>query len=41
MVLPPGGFFVLGSWLLLFALWADRRQRKRTQAKAQLAAGRN
>jgi electron transport complex protein RnfE len=27
MVLPPGGFFVLGSWLLLFAWWA-RRQRQ-------------
>jgi Na+-translocating ferredoxin:NAD+ oxidoreductase subunit E len=29
MVLPPGGFFVLGSWLLLFA-WLE--QRKRTRA---------
>lgn len=25
MVLPPGGFFVLGSWLLLFA-WLERRK---------------
>jgi Na+-translocating ferredoxin:NAD+ oxidoreductase subunit E len=25
MVLPPGGFFVLGSWLLFFA-WLARRQ---------------
>jgi len=25
MVLPPGGFFVLGGWLLLFAWWAKRR----------------
>lgn len=25
MVLPPGGFFVLGSWLLLFA-WIKRRK---------------
>jgi len=25
MVLPPGGFFVLGAWLLLFAWWARRR----------------
>jgi Na+-translocating ferredoxin:NAD+ oxidoreductase subunit E len=25
MVLPPGGFFVLGSWLLLFS-WMKRRQ---------------
>jgi electron transport complex protein RnfE len=25
MVLPPGGFFVLGAWLLLFAWWARRK----------------
>jgi electron transport complex protein RnfE len=25
MVLPPGGFFVLGSWLLLFNWWRTRR----------------
>ena len=25
MVLPPGGFFVLGSWLLVFSLWAARK----------------
>ena len=29
MVLPPGGFFVLGSWLLAFAWW---ERRKRLQA---------
>jgi electron transport complex protein RnfE len=28
MVLPPGGFFVLGLWLLVFAAWGRRRQRK-------------
>jgi Na+-translocating ferredoxin:NAD+ oxidoreductase subunit E len=28
MVLPPGGFFVLGSWLLLFA-WLERRKQRR------------
>jgi Na+-translocating ferredoxin:NAD+ oxidoreductase subunit E len=28
MVLPPGGFFVLGTWLLLFAAFERRRQRK-------------
>ena len=28
MVLPPGGFFVLGSWLLVFAGWERRRLRK-------------
>ena len=25
MVLPPGGFFVLGAWLLVFAWWARRK----------------
>ncbi len=28
MVLPPGGFFVLGCWLLLFAAIERRKQRK-------------
>lgn len=28
MVLPPGGFFVLGAWLLLFAALERRKQRK-------------
>jgi len=28
MVLPPGGFFVLGSWLLFFA-WNERRKQVR------------
>ena len=28
MVLPPGGFFVLGLWLLVFAAWARRKERK-------------
>jgi electron transport complex protein RnfE len=37
MVLPPGGFFVLGIWLLLFALW-ERRRRNRSQAQTLLAA---
>lgn len=27
MVLPPGGFFVLGSWLLFFAWWEKRKRR--------------
>ncbi len=35
MILPPGGFFVLGSWLLLFA-WL-RRRRERIAAAAQEA----
>jgi len=28
MVLPPGGFFVLGMWLLVFSAWGRWRQRK-------------
>lgn len=35
MVLPPGGFFVLGMWLLVFAAWGRWRQRRRArQAEA-------
>lgn len=30
MVLPPGGFFVLGMWLLLFA-WLKRRAERKAQ----------
>ncbi|NWG30312.1 MAG: electron transport complex subunit E [Rhodocyclaceae bacterium] len=33
MVLPPGGFFVLGLWLLLFAAWGRWRQRRQGAAK--------
>jgi len=28
MLLPPGGFFVLGAWLLLFSWWARRSEGK-------------
>jgi electron transport complex protein RnfE len=28
MVLPPGGFFVLGGWLLLFSLLRSRKEAK-------------
>jgi electron transport complex protein RnfE len=31
MVLPPGGFFVLGAWLLIFAAIARRRQTGKVQ----------
>jgi len=31
MVLPPGGFFVLGMWLLIFAAWGRWRQRRQAQ----------
>jgi len=34
MILPPGGFFVLGAWLLLFSYLRERRQRKRSVAIA-------
>ena len=27
MILPPGGFFVLGGWLLIFAWFRQRRER--------------
>ena len=33
MVLPPGGFFVLGAWLLLFATLERRKQRKLAEAQ--------
>ncbi|MFA4970674.1 MAG: electron transport complex subunit E, partial [Sulfuritalea sp.] len=32
MVLPPGGFFVLGAWLLFFS-WIERRKLRRQSAK--------
>lgn len=31
MILPPGGFFVLGSWLLIFALIKQRKTQHETQ----------
>ena len=30
-LLPGGGFFTLGLWLLLFAGWRDRRKRRQAQ----------
>ena len=36
MVLPPGGFFVLGAWLLLFSWW---KRRSPTVAAPQAAEG--
>jgi electron transport complex protein RnfE len=30
MALPPGGFFVLGAWLLLFAWFKERSARRKT-----------
>ena len=34
MILPPGGFFVLGTWLLIFAWVRQRRERSQLQAEA-------
>ncbi|WP_006787946.1 electron transport complex subunit RsxE [Thiorhodospira sibirica] len=31
MLLPPGGFFVLGAWLLLFAWIKERQMQRKTQ----------
>ncbi|MCP5427896.1 MAG: electron transport complex subunit E [Chromatiaceae bacterium] len=31
MVLPPGGFFVIGAWLLLFSWLKERKQRRVVQ----------
>jgi electron transport complex protein RnfE len=40
MVLPPGGFFVTGAWLLVFAWLKERKQRKiEEQAEALHAIG--
>ncbi len=35
MVLPPGGFFVLGAWLLLFAWWRRRKEQRGPLAEGQ------
>ena len=34
MILPPGGFFVLGSWLLVFSWFRQRRERKMIEREA-------
>jgi electron transport complex protein RnfE len=39
MVLPPGGFFVLGGWLLLFS-WVERRKQRKLSGKL-VEAGQN
>jgi electron transport complex protein RnfE len=33
MILPPGGFFVLGAWLLLFEYLKQRKERKLLNAE--------
>jgi electron transport complex protein RnfE len=37
MVLPPGGFFVLGAWLLFFS-WLERRKLRKQSGKSAEAA---
>ncbi|HHH38349.1 MAG TPA: RnfABCDGE type electron transport complex subunit E [Sedimenticola sp.] len=39
MILPPGGFFVLGSWLLLFEWIKQRRARRSVPAEGATAHG--
>ena len=39
MVLPPGGFFVLGAWLLVFAWWEQRKRRLAATTTAAVATG--
>lgn len=39
MLLPPGGFFVLGSWLLFFAMLEKRKQRRLEAAQASAIKG--
>lgn len=34
MLLPPGGFFVLGGWLLIFA-WQEKRKQRRLSGEVQ------
>ncbi|MFP4130180.1 MAG: electron transport complex subunit RsxE [Halorhodospira sp.] len=40
MLLPPGGFFVLAGWLLLFAWIKERRDQRAKTAKEATADGR-
>jgi electron transport complex protein RnfE len=39
MILPPGGFFVLGGWLLLFNWYRQRRERKLMEQQGATAGG--
>ncbi|MEW8431214.1 MAG: electron transport complex subunit RsxE, partial [gamma proteobacterium symbiont of Ctena orbiculata] len=35
MLLPPGGFLVLGAWLLLFEWMKQRKERAELEAAAE------
>jgi electron transport complex protein RnfE len=37
MILPPGGFFVLGGWLLLFNWFSERSKQNNKSAKAAVS----
>lgn len=39
MILPPGGFFVLGAWLLLFEWLKQRKERKLLESEGATAHG--
>jgi len=39
MILPPGGFFVLGAWLLLFEYLKQRKEQKLLNAEGAAAHG--
>ena len=39
MILPPGGFFVLGAWLLVFAGYRQRRERRLAEQAEVTADG--
>jgi electron transport complex protein RnfE len=39
MILPPGGFFVLGAWLLLFEYLKQRKEQKLLTAEGATANG--
>ncbi len=39
MILPPGGFFVLGAWLLLFDYLKQRKEQKLLNAEGAVANG--
>ncbi len=40
MILPPGGFFVLGAWLLVFAWYRQRREQRLAEQAEVTADGR-
>lgn len=39
MILPPGGFFVLGAWLLLFSYIKQRKEKSQLLIKGEVSHG--